>query len=74
MESCDYHVTILAPPLSSTAAFVASIVVWHEKDRLHLSEPVDRVVLYFHVSVHNNNYYISYVYMYVRRPLPKTRS
>ena len=44
------------PPLSSTAAFVASIVVWHENDRLHLSEPVDRVVLYFHVSVHNNIY------------------
>ena len=40
---------ILAPPHFFTTAFVASIVVWHEKDRLHLNEPVDRVVLYFHV-------------------------
>ena len=42
------HVTYVAHPFISTA-FIASIVVWHENDRLHLSQPVDRAVLYFHV-------------------------
>ena len=32
-------------------AFVASILVWSEKERLHLNETADRVILFIHVSV-----------------------
>ena len=32
-------------------AFVASILVWAERERLHLDESADRVILYIHVSV-----------------------
>ena len=45
--------TSLHFPISSTAhcaAFAASIAVWDEKTRLHLSETPDTVILFFHVS------------------------
>ena len=32
------------------AAFIASIAVWSEEERLHLDELPDRVILYIHVS------------------------
>ena len=34
----------------SSAAFAGAVAVWSEKNRLHLSETPDKIILYIHVS------------------------
>ncbi len=43
------HTHITTPPYLTHIVIAACIDIWHEDEKLHLDEPVDRVILYFHV-------------------------
>ena len=48
LRVCVYiHVLVFS---YSSVAFAGAIAVWSEKNRLHLSETSDKIILYFHVS------------------------
>ena len=53
--TCEYNFDIyyaldLSVSYLSAVAFAGAIAVWAERDRLHISETPDRVILYLHVS------------------------